>query len=507
MVAKVKSIGLFGIEGFLVDVEADVSSGMPHFDVVGLPDTAVKEAKERVLAAIRNCGFSVPPAKIVVNLAPADVKKEGSVYDLPVFLGILQAMGSINVDFSGCIFAGELSLSGDIKPTTGILPTTITARELGFKKIFVPLSNGMEAAAVEGIEVYPAKSVRDILEHLTGERLIKKHEAVTHEDISVNKNNFDFLDVCGQEVPKRAIEIAAAGGHNVLFIGSPGAGKSMLAKRIPTILPPMTLQEKINTTKVHSIAGTLSHNTSLLTARPFRAPHHTISMIGLSGGGRIPKPGELSLAHNGVLFLDELPEYPKNILEVLRQPLEDGTVTIARASGTLTYPCEIILACAMNPCRCGFYGHPTKRCTCSQSAVRSYLARVSGPLLDRIDIHIEVAPVRYDELRGRGAETSDAIRQRVTRAREVQQERFKGLEISSNARLTSTMQKEFCALTEKSEAFLKRAFEVLDMSARAYDRVLKVSRTIADLEGSRDIETEHIAEAVQYRSLDKKYWQ
>ena len=509
LVSKISSIGLYGIDGFLVEVEADVSSGLPSFDIVGLPDNAVKESRERVRSAAKNCGFELPPDKITVNLAPADTKKEGSVFDLPILLCILKAAGLINVDLSGCIYAGELSLTGEIRPTTGILPTVIAAKAMGFKKVFVPLANAPEAAVVEGIDVLPACHTVDILEHLGGKKTISPLPCTL--DLLMGSNSdglLDFADVCGQEQAKRALEIAAAGGHNILMIGSPGSGKSMLSKRLPGILPKLTIDEAIETTKIHSIAGTLPKDMPIISARPFRAPHHTISKVGMSGGGRLPRPGEISLAHNGVLFLDELPEFPKSILEVLRQPLEDNTVTISRASGTLTYPCSITLVCAMNPCRCGYYGHPTKPCTCSPSAVAGYINKISGPLLDRIDIHIEVPPVAFEELSsaGRKGETSAEIRKRVNAARDIQKKRYEGTGIYSNSSLTPALMKIHCHIDEETKSFLKIAFEKLSLSARAYDRILKVSRTIADLAGEENISKRHIAEAIQYRSLDKKYF-
>lgn len=509
MVSKISSIGLYGIDGFLVEVEADVSSGLPSFDIVGLPDNAVKESRERVRSAAKNCGFELPPERITINLAPADTKKEGSVFDLAILLCTLKAAGMISQDLSGYIYAGELSLSGEIRPTTGILPTVIAAKDLGFKKVFVPLANAYEAAVVEGIEVFPACHTVDILEHLSGRKIISAVPC-TLESLMQAKTEelLDFHDVCGQSQAKRALEIAAAGGHNILMLGSPGAGKSMLAKRLPGILPSLSIEEAIETTKIHSVAGTLPKNMPIISTRPFRAPHHTISKVGMSGGGRLPRPGEISLSHNGVLFLDELPEFPKSILEVLRQPLEDRTVTISRASGTLTYPCSITLVCAMNPCRCGYFGHPTKPCTCSPSSISGYISKISGPLLDRIDIHIEVPPVGFDELssKEKRGEYSVDIRERVNNAREIQKNRYREHKIYCNSQLTPALMKAYCRTDEKTSQFLKTAFEKLSLSARAFDRILKVSRTIADLAGEENITSFHVAEAIQYRSLDKKYF-
>ncbi len=506
MFAGLKSMGLRGIDGFMVDVEADLSQGLPGFDVVGLPDTAVRESRDRVRAAMKNAGYTYPVSRITVNLAPADVKKEGSVYDLPLLLALLCASGQLKAKLAHTAFIGELSLQGAVRPVRGVLPMVMAARDAGIKEVYVPVNNGSEAAVVDGITVYPVTDISSLLAHLRGEQPLTPLAAAafspTDEDGFV-----DFADVMGQETARRAIEIAAAGSHNILLLGTPGSGKSMLAKRLPTILPDMTRDEALACTKIHSIAGTLQDG-GLLRHRPFRSPHHNISPQGLAGGGIVPRPGEVSLAHNGVLFLDELPEFSRVAMECLRQPLEDGKVTISRVSASLAYPCSIMLVAAMNPCPCGYYGHPTRTCTCSQQAVARYLGKVSGPLLDRIDLHIEVPPVEYDQLSAKQkAESSAAIRARVNAARAIQQRRFADTGITSNARIPTSMLKTYCPLTEAANTLLKGAFERMGLSARAYDRLLKVARTIADLDGSDIIDTPHIAEAIQYRSLDRKYWQ
>ena len=510
MFAVVNSMGVFGISAYKVSVETNISAGIPSFDIVGLPDASVRESRERVRSAIRNNGLKFPLAHIIINLAPADVKKEGSVYDLPLLIGVLVSSGEIEVDISDAVFVGELSLAGEIRPVRGLLSMAIEAKKSGMKRMFVPAVQSAQAAVVEGLEVYPVENVSQLLQHLTGMKLIEKTVVPPFDTVLENSykdNLLDFADVAGQIMAKRAVEIACAGGHNVLLIGSPGSGKSMIAKRIPTILPSMTFPEAIRTSEIHSVAGKLSNEKPLITVRPFRAPHHTVSAPALSGGGTNPTPGEVSLAHNGVLFLDELPEFPRKSMEVLRQPLEDGEVTISRVSGTLTYPCDIMFVAAMNPCPCGYYGHPVKQCTCSESAVKKYLGKVSGPLLDRIDIQIEVPPVKYDELVNKSkAEPSENVRRRVEKAREIQRERFKGEGITCNAQMSAPMLKKYCDLSEEASNYLKVGFEKLAMSGRAYDRILKVARTIADLADSKDITKQHIAEAFRLRSLDKKYW-
>lgn len=509
MLSIIKSMSLIGLEGYLVNIEIDVSAGIPCWDIVGLPDASVKEAKERVRTAIKNSGYDMQSRKIVVNLSPADIKKEGSFFDLPIAIGILACSGNINKkSIEDTIFIGELSLDGKINKVNGVLPMCIEAKKLGIKRVILPIENTKEAAVVKEIEVIGAKSLIEVVNFLN----YRIHIESTKFDLKKLFHNreaeiLDFSEVKGQENIKRALEIAAAGGHNCLLIGSPGSGKTMLARRVPSILPDLTFEESLETTKIQSIAGILEKNVALITKRPFRSPHHTVSSISLIGGGRIPKPGEISLAHNGVLFLDELPEFNKNTLEVLRGPLEDKVVTISRINASLTYPCNFMFIASMNPCPCGYLGSREKECSCSEQSISRYIGKISGPLLDRIDIQIEVSQVKYQNLENNTKiETSQEVKKRVNDARKIQQDRYKKEKIYSNSALTPKLIEKYCKLDSKGKQILELAFNRLGLSARAYGRILKVARTIADLANEKNILKTHVAEAVQYRNLDKRYF-
>ena len=507
MYARINSMGLLGLNAFPVTVEIECSDGVEDFEIVGLADAAVRESRERIRSAFRSSGVAFPSARVLVNLAPADVKKTGAVHDLAIAVALMRTLGVSNDEYmQKSVFIGEVALSGEIRAVKGVLPMVITAREIGMEKVFVPLPNLREASVVEGIECRGVSTLGELVFHLTGRAEIVPAEPYKPDSISYF-GDLDFADVRGQATAKHCLEVAAAGGHNVLMVGPPGSGKSMLAKRMPSILPAMTFEESIETTKIHSVAGHINSDAPLITVRPFRSPHHTVSTAGLAGGGSVPKPGEISLAHNGLLFLDEMAEFSRASLEILRQPMEDQQVTISRAFGTITYPSSFMLIAAMNPCPCGYFRHPTRKCICSHKQVVNYLNKISGPLLDRFDMHIEVAPVVFSDLAGtEKEEPSAAIRERVQRARDIQTQRFKGTSITCNARITPDKLHEFCPMEDAARDALGKVFDTLGLSGRAYDKLMKLSRTVADMDGSEVIKKKHVLQSVEYRGLDRKYW-